>query len=70
MSNNYLISLKGYYYTETHDHLEIKKLETATLTATFADDQDNVALSMLVFSETNNLIAINASRQVIRDFVL
>ena len=65
-----MISLKGYYYTEARDHLEIKKLETATLTCTFDEAHDNVALSMLVWTETNNMIAINAKREVIRDFVL
>ena len=50
--------------------MEIKKLETATLTCTFDEAHDNVALSMLVWTETNNMIAINAKREVIRDFVL
>ena len=60
----------GYYYTETHDHLEPKKLATATLSATFSMLEDNVALSMIVFSQTDAMIAINSSREVIRDFVL
>ena len=61
---------QGYFHTETHDHLEPKKIESATLTCTFSTAEDNPSITIVVFTQMDQMVGINGKREVIRDFIL
>lgn len=60
----------GYFHTESHDHIEPKKISSARLTITFAPDSANESLSLVSYTEIDQVLALNSKREVIRDFVL
>lgn len=60
----------GNFLTASHDHVEPSKLGNCRLSLTFAAESRNPSLTIVVFTERNNVIGIDGQRQVSRDFVL
>ena len=60
----------GYLTSSMHDFIEPKKIQNARLVIDFHPSSQNESLSCVVYSEVNQVLAINQKREVLRDFVL
>ena len=60
----------GYFLTQSHDHIENKKLSNCRLSLTFSGASNNESLSLIVYSESNSTFYINSQREVTRDYML
>ena len=60
----------GNYLNAAHDHREPAKIGNCRLSMAFKPNNRNPSLTLLIFQERDNTIAINGQREVMRDFVL
>ena len=60
----------GNYLNNAHDHREPGKIGNCRLSLSFSPRSHNASLTLLIFQERDNMIAINGQREIMRDFVL
>ena len=65
----YVVNL-GAESTLQGDHVNPQQLVNARLDLTFAPSPDNVALTCLVYTECPQMLEINSSRSVLKDYII
>ena len=55
--------------SETLDHRQIERVAPARLSISFAPASDNPSLTVIVYSETDRMLALTASRECLKNYV-
>ena len=58
----------GHFPNALYDHREVTKVANARLTITFGADTENGALTVLIWSETDQSFAVTSKRELLKDF--